>query len=94
MPIEDLKKIAEGRVWTGSNGERTETCRRAGQSPDSTEAASQHAKIENYNVVAYPKPEDFLTTLMKTRKGQIISKARLKQHWVISARFHLIEKSE
>ncbi len=72
MPIEDLKKIAEGRVWTGAMAKELKLVDELGNLQTALKAASQHAKIENYNVVAYPKPEDFLTTLMKTRKDSYI----------------------
>lgn len=72
MPIEDLKKIAEGRVWTGAMAKELKLVDELGNLQTALKAASQHAKIENYNVVAYPKPEDFLTTLMKTRKNSYI----------------------
>lgn len=72
MPIEDLKKIAEGRVWTGAMAKELKLVDELGNLQTALKAASQHAKIENYNVVAYPKPKDFLTTLMKTRKDSYI----------------------
>ena len=72
MSIEDLKKIAEGRVWTGAMAKELKLVDELGNLQTALKAASQHAKIENYNVVAYPKPEDFLTTLMKTRKDSYI----------------------
>lgn len=72
MPIEDLKKIAEGRVWTGAMAKELKLVDELGNLQTALKAASQHAKIENYNVVAYPKPKDFLTTLMKNRKDSYI----------------------
>lgn len=72
MPIEELKKIAEGRVWTGSMAKELKLVDELGNLQTALKAASQRAGIENYNVITYPKPDDFFSSLMNTRKEHYI----------------------
>lgn len=73
MDIEDIKKIAEGRVWTGEMAKDLKLVDELGGLDKAVEAAVSRAKIDRYTVVSYPGKEDFLTSLLNTRPSRYIN---------------------
>ena len=80
MNIEDIKKIAEGRVWTGEMAKDLKLIDELGGLDEAVEVAASHAKIERYTLVSYPEKEDFLTSLLNTRPSRYIS-SRMQENF-------------
>ncbi len=75
---EDLDKIAQGRVWTGSKAKELGLVDELGGLDKALEIAIAKAKVEAYTVISYPKKESFLETLMNTNPGNYIKARMLK----------------
>lgn len=73
---EDLDKIAQGRVWTGSKAKELGLVDELGGLDRALEIAIAKADVESYTVLSYPKKESFFETLMNTKPDNYI-KARL-----------------
>lgn len=73
---EDLDKIAQGRVWTGSKAKELGLVDELGGLDRALEIAIAKADVEGYTVLSYPKKESFFETLMNTKPDNYI-KARL-----------------
>ncbi len=65
MDIDELKAIAEGRVWTGETALELGLVDMLGGVNDAVRVAAEKAGLENYMVKTYPEKEDFMTRLMK-----------------------------
>ena len=80
MEIDDLKAIAEGRVWTGEDALRLGLVDKLGGLSDAIEVAANKANLEKYMVRTYPEKEDFMTRILKeldTRMENRFLKKRL-----------------
>lgn len=64
MPIDEIKRIAEGRVWTGEMAKELKLVDQLGGINDAIEAAADRAKLEDYRIVKYPNQTDFLTSIL------------------------------
>lgn len=73
---EELDKIAQGRVWTGSKAKELGLVDELGGLDRALEIAIAKAGVEGYTVMSYPKKESFFETLMNTKPDNYI-KARL-----------------
>lgn len=73
---EELDKIAQGRVWTGSDAKRLGLVDVLGGLDTAVEIAVAKAGLEGYSIVNYPEKENFLTLLMNTSPDNYI-KTRL-----------------
>ncbi len=62
---DDIKAIAEGRVWTGKDALKIGLVDMLGGLDDAIQIAAQKAKIEEYNVQSFPKKDDFMNKLLK-----------------------------
>ena len=64
---DEIKKIAEGRVWSGKRAIELGLVDSIGSINDAICKAAELAELgeKDYNIVAYPKPESTLTRLMK-----------------------------
>ncbi len=69
MKHEDIKKVAEGRVWTGEQALELGLVDKLGYLEDAIETAARMAGIESYAVENYPQKKDFLTSLMEEMTG-------------------------
>lgn len=65
MTIDNIKLIAQGRVWTGEAALRNGLIDKIGGLNDAIIIAAKKAKIKNYSVIEYPAKEDFMKKLMK-----------------------------
>lgn len=72
MPIEDIKKIAEGRVWTGSDAKELGLVDELGGLDRALEIAAEKVGIEKYSIITYPAEENFFSTLMNQSKNDYI----------------------
>ncbi|WP_418661246.1 signal peptide peptidase SppA [Bacteroides ilei] len=80
IPINELKKIAEGRVWTGSMAKDLKLVDELGGIDKAMDEAVKRAGIENYTVVSYPEPGNFLTSLLETKADNYIN-GRLEENF-------------
>lgn len=72
IPLEELYKIAEGRVWTGSMAKELKLVDELGGLDTAIQLAAQLGKVKDYNLQTYPAKEDFLTQLLNTRTDRYI----------------------
>jgi protease-4 len=64
MTVEELNKIAEGRVWTGMDAHRLGLVDQLGSYQDAISLAAQRAGIEDdYQVTVYPRKKDIFAAL-------------------------------
>ena len=68
IPAEELKKIAEGRVWTGKMAKDIKLVDELGGLEKAIEKAAEKAQLNDYKTVSYPVPEDFFMTLLDIAK--------------------------
>ncbi len=62
----EIKAIAEGRVWTGEDALKIGLVDKIGGIDEAIKIAVDKAKLTAYNVKEYPVKEDFATKLMKS----------------------------
>lgn len=63
---DQIKAIAEGRVWTGEDALKIGLVDKIGGIDEAIQIAVDKAKLTAYNVKEYPVKEDFATKLMKS----------------------------
>jgi protease-4 len=68
VAVEDIAKIAEGRVWTGSKAKEIGLVDELGDLDKAVEIAAQKAGLADYSVKAYPEEKPFIEKLMDTKK--------------------------
>jgi protease IV len=66
MTPDQIKNIAEGRVWTGDDALRIGLIDKIGDIKDALKIAVEKAKLKTYNVNEYPVKEDFTAKFMKS----------------------------
>ena len=76
ISMEELDKIAQVRVWTGSTAKELGLVDELGGLDKALEIAIAKAGVDAYTVMNYPKKEGFLESLMNTNPGNYI-KARM-----------------
>ena len=65
MSIEDIKKIAEGRVYSGSDALKLGLVDELGTLQKAILCAAEKAHLTDYQIVDYPEQKDFLTQMME-----------------------------
>lgn len=75
---EDLDKIAQGRVWTGSKAKELGLVDELGGLDRALEIAIAKAGVDAYTVMSYPAKESFLDLLMNTKPDNYIKARMLK----------------
>ncbi|MBO7301112.1 MAG: signal peptide peptidase SppA [Bacteroidaceae bacterium] len=68
VAVEDIAKIAEGRVWTGSKAKEIGLVDELGDLDKAVGIAAQKAGLAHYSVKTYPEEENFVEKLMDTGK--------------------------
>lgn len=63
MSVEDVEKIAQGRVWLGQDAVKIKLVDELGGLNDALAKAANLAKLEEYHAVAYPEPSDWTEQL-------------------------------
>lgn len=76
ISTEELDKIAQGRVWTGSTAKELGLVDELGGLDKALEIAIAKAGVDAYTVMNYPRKESFFESLMNTNPGNYI-KARM-----------------
>ena len=74
MTPEQIKAVAEGRVWTGEDAMKIGLVDKMGDLSDAVALAVQKAKLKSYNVSEYPEKETFESKLMKSLSKDMESK--------------------
>ena len=77
IPIEELKKIAEGRVWTGAMAKELNLVDELGGLDRAIAIAADTANVENYTILSYPAKEDIFTSLLNIN-GERYIKSKVK----------------
>jgi protease-4 len=67
----DVDKIGEGRVWSGTNAEELGLVDVMGGLQKAVEIAVQKAGVKDYRIVELPKVDDAFTAVMKQFTGDI-----------------------
>lgn len=75
---EELDKIAQGRVWTGSTAKELGLVDELGGLDTALDIAVAKAGVDAYTVMSYPKKESFFESLMNTNPGNYIKVRMLK----------------
>lgn len=75
---EELDKIAQGRVWTGSMAKELGLVDELGGLDKALEIAIAKAGVDAYTVMNYPGKENFFESLMNTNPGNYIKARMLK----------------
>ncbi len=65
MPIEKVKNIAEGRVWSGIDAKRIGLIDEFGNTDTAIAIAAKKAKLSSYRVISLPEIEDPFKKLMR-----------------------------
>ena len=68
VAVEDIAKIAEGRVWTGNKAKEIGLVDELGDLDKAVEIAAQKAGLADYSVKAYPEEKPLVEKLMDTNK--------------------------
>lgn len=71
MPLPKVKRIAEGRVWSGIDAKRIGLVDVLGNIDDAVEIAANKAKLTEYRIVNYPELEEPFQKLIKQLSGEI-----------------------
>lgn len=93
--IDQIKAIAEGRVWTGEDALKIGLVDKIGGIDEAIEIAAKKAKLVAYNVKEYPAKEDFATKLMKSFGDDMeskIMKVQLGENYKIFKALKNVEK--
>lgn len=75
---EELDKIAQGRVWTGSNAKEIGLVDVLGGLDKALEIAIDKAGVDGYTVMSYPAKKSFYESLMDTNPGNYVKARMLK----------------
>lgn len=68
VAVEEIAKIAEGRVWTGSKAKEIGLVDELGDLDKAVEIAAQKAGLADYSVKAYPEEKSVIEKLLDTDK--------------------------
>lgn len=69
LTVEQVDKIAQGRVWTGSQALGIKLVDRLGTLDDAVKKAAELAKFKGTATASYPAPPSMLETLMAEKRG-------------------------
>ena len=72
MSIEEIEKIAEGRVWTGSAAKELGLVDELGGLDKALEIAAQKADIEYYSTISFPEKGNILSSFLEQTKEDYI----------------------
>lgn len=78
MTTDEIKAIAEGRVWTGAKAKELGLVDELGGLDRALEIAIAKAGLEAYTVLSYPGKKSFFEALMDTNPGGYIQSHILK----------------
>jgi protease IV len=97
MTPDQIKNIAEGRVWTGEDALRIGLVDKIGGLNDAIKLAVDKAKLKSYIVTEYPEKEDFATKLMKSFSKDMetrFMKAQLGEQYKVLKQIQQVDKTK
>jgi protease-4 len=71
MPVADLRKIAQGRVWSGEEALKIGLIDKFGNLDDAIKMAAAKAGIDKYRIAYYPEKKSFLDQLFSELSGDV-----------------------
>lgn len=74
MPIDKLKEIAQGHIWTGNQALKLGLVDKLGGIDTAIKEAASLAKIKDYTTSSYPSKTDFWAQLLTDQKDQLKTK--------------------
>ena len=89
IPIDELKKIAGGRVWTGAMAKELKLVDQLGDLDDAIAVAAKRANLDGYRTIAYPKAKDKLTMLLEMSKPERYIQSQLQEN--MGDYFHMFQ---
>jgi len=95
MKVEQIKAIAEGRVWTGEDAIKIGLVDKIGGLNDAVKLAVEKAKLKTFNLKEYPEKEDFTTKFMKSFSKDLetrFMKAQLGEQYLILKQIKNLDK--
>jgi len=95
MKPDQIKAIAEGRVWTGEDALKIGLVDKIGGLNDAVKLAVDKAKLKTYNISEYPEKEDFATKFMKSFSKDIqtsLLKSQLGEQYNLFQQVRNLEK--
>jgi protease-4 len=69
MPIQQVKSIAEGRVWIAADAKKHKLIDETGGLKDAISKAGKLAKVEKYETIYYPEKKPWYEKLLEDVKG-------------------------
>ncbi|MBP1677940.1 MAG: signal peptide peptidase [Bacteroidetes bacterium] len=93
--IDEIKAIAEGRVWTGEAALKLGLVDKLGGINEAIKLAAEKGRIKEYQIKEFPEKEDFMTKLMKSFGGDVktsLVKAQLGEHYELFRQMKRVEK--
>lgn len=69
MKTEEVEKIAQGRVWLGTDAKSIKLIDGFGSLDDAVAKAAQLAKVSDYGTTEYPMPVDWIDQLLDGLSG-------------------------
>jgi len=95
MKTEQIKAIAEGRVWTGGDAIKNGLVDKIGGLNDAIALAVTKAKLKTYNVSEYPEKETFESKFMKSFSDDVETrflKAQLGEQYKLFKQVRNLDK--
>jgi protease-4 len=74
-PMDYIDSIAQGRVWSGTMGQKLGLVDRIGCLQDAVDCAARMAKTDDYRLVEYPEPKGFLDRLLGSYRRSVSVKS-------------------
>jgi protease-4 len=74
-PMDYIDSIAQGRVWSGTMGQKLGLVDRIGSLQDAVDCAARMGKTDNYRLVEYPEPKGFLDRLLGSYRRSVSVKS-------------------
>ena len=79
MKKEQVHEIAQGRVWLGCDAKKIGLVDEIGGIDEAVKIAAKLAKVDSYQPLHYPAPQDFITKLMAGQTKKTILDDQLRQ---------------
>lgn len=81
IPIDELKKIAEGRVWSGTMAKDIKLVDELGGLDRAIEKAAELSGLASYKLASYPKKIDFITSIISNARPERYISAKLEENF-------------
>jgi len=79
LPIEEVYKVGEGRVWSGIEAQKLGLVDQLGTIEDAIAKAAELAELTDYGIITYPKQQDFFTRLFSKADSETKIEKALQQ---------------